>query len=305
MGITTTADTIRELTREVLEEQNGLLFGQCITAVGWIQNTVPPVLDRLVELPMNDVSGPGIALGSCLEGTPTLLVERFQSFLWYASPVLCNYASRSKELWNQPCPLLVRAIAGDNLGPVHSNFYHSLLLQVPGITLMCPMLPEEVRECFSRWNTHRREGKGPIVMSEHRSGYKLTDDSLPVITSSKPDVVFFVIGAARVHMTEVTKRLKTLRGINSSVVPLVDLSACVDLKLVPDSARLCIVIDSTYPHCSVAQHFAYEIMLGTGIKTVTITLHNRLSPISGENGTPSAQRITDTVGELYVSIQPH
>ena len=57
------AETIKEITRNHLTKSNGLLFGQCVTAVGWIAGTVPDC-EGLVEIPMTDVAGPGFAVGA-------------------------------------------------------------------------------------------------------------------------------------------------------------------------------------------------------------------------------------------------
>ena len=55
---TTVAETIRESTRRHLTEGRGLLFGQCVTAVGWIGGTVPAMTEEegIVELSMADVA---------------------------------------------------------------------------------------------------------------------------------------------------------------------------------------------------------------------------------------------------------
>ena len=37
----TVAETIRSLTKNHIEKNNGLVMGQCLSAVGWVQNTVP------------------------------------------------------------------------------------------------------------------------------------------------------------------------------------------------------------------------------------------------------------------------
>ena len=59
----TVAETIRDISREHIAQNNGILLGQCLTAVGWVQNTVPAQTEGIVELPMTDVSGAGIAVG--------------------------------------------------------------------------------------------------------------------------------------------------------------------------------------------------------------------------------------------------
>ena len=65
MGQRTVADTIREITRTHLTKNNGLLLGETISAVGWVNNTVPDC-QGIVELPMSDVAGSGIAVGAAL-----------------------------------------------------------------------------------------------------------------------------------------------------------------------------------------------------------------------------------------------
>jgi acetoin:2,6-dichlorophenolindophenol oxidoreductase subunit beta len=56
----TLAETIKEITRIHLEQNNGLILGQCLSAVGWVNNTVPDC-KNIVELPMSDVAAAGIA----------------------------------------------------------------------------------------------------------------------------------------------------------------------------------------------------------------------------------------------------
>ena len=58
----TTAETIQALTRRHLLENRGLLFGQCVTAVGWIGGTVPQLAEDegIIELSMADLSPEGL-----------------------------------------------------------------------------------------------------------------------------------------------------------------------------------------------------------------------------------------------------
>ena len=76
----TVADTIREITRKHLTQNNGLLLGESISAVGWVNNTVPNC-PGIIELPMTDVAGAGIAVGTALVGRRPIFVIRFQDFL--------------------------------------------------------------------------------------------------------------------------------------------------------------------------------------------------------------------------------
>ena len=59
----TVAETIKELTKDHINKRNGKVIGQCLTAVGWVQNTVPPQKKGIIELPMTDLAGAGFAVG--------------------------------------------------------------------------------------------------------------------------------------------------------------------------------------------------------------------------------------------------
>ena len=80
MGQITVAKTIKEITRRHLQENNGLLLGQAVTAVGWVNGTVPDI-SGIVELPMTDVAGAGFAVGAAMVGRRPIFILRFQDFL--------------------------------------------------------------------------------------------------------------------------------------------------------------------------------------------------------------------------------
>ena len=125
----TVRDTIKDITRKHLTEHNGLAFGQCLTAVGWVGGTLPELYeeDGMVELSMADVAGGGIVVGSALAGRRPMYVIRYQGFNWYNCPSVVNYASKSKEIWKVPCPLMVRGIGMEGaIGPVAGSSHHSL-----------------------------------------------------------------------------------------------------------------------------------------------------------------------------------
>ncbi|KAF0118872.1 MAG: putative transketolase pyridine binding domain protein [Rhodospirillaceae bacterium] len=73
----TVANTIRDLTKRHIDSGQGVVIGQCLTAVGWVQNTVPPQVEGTLELPMTDVAGAGIAVGISLTGLRPIFVIRF------------------------------------------------------------------------------------------------------------------------------------------------------------------------------------------------------------------------------------
>ena len=75
----TLADTIKEITFIHLNKDKGIIMGQCLSAVGWVQNTIPPQKKGVIELQMTDTAGAGFAVGSALAGARPILVLRFEA----------------------------------------------------------------------------------------------------------------------------------------------------------------------------------------------------------------------------------
>ena len=162
----TVADTIRELTRQHIADNNGLVLGQCLSAVGWVQNTVPAQKKGIEELPMTDIAGAGIAVGAALTGRRPIFILRFQSLLWLNASPLINHAAKTKALFGYGCPLFIRASGdeGNSMGPVHSGTHHAPFMYVPGLPVVAPMTPCEYQEIWAHFMDH----DDPMFVSEHR-----------------------------------------------------------------------------------------------------------------------------------------
>ena len=53
-------DQIKLSMQELIETQDGLIFGQNLTDIGWVAGTLPelPNSKNYVELPISDIAGP-------------------------------------------------------------------------------------------------------------------------------------------------------------------------------------------------------------------------------------------------------
>ena len=47
--VRTVAETIKEITRSYINKNKGLVIGQCLSAVGWVQDTVPAQKKNIIE----------------------------------------------------------------------------------------------------------------------------------------------------------------------------------------------------------------------------------------------------------------
>lgn len=291
----TVAETIREITRVHLEENDGLLFGQTVSAVGWVNNTVPDC-QGIVEFPMSDVSNMGIACGAAIAGRRPIIVVRFQDFMWLNSSPLVNYAAKTKDIFGTSTPIFVRTLATENAGCTHSGVMHGIFMHMPGIRVCSPMTPGEYESVWGDFMTH----DDPMVVSEHRSSFK--NDREFANTDHAADVTLVGISAARFNLDQAVERLAR-DGLRCNVAHLFRLKPW---DLTPalaalDNSRMAIVVDAGFETCGASQAAAYELSWRTHKPVKALGLFDRSvgqSPAS-RNDTPSAERITEVVLQAW------
>jgi pyruvate/2-oxoglutarate/acetoin dehydrogenase E1 component len=293
----TLAETIREITRKHLNN-GGLLLGQAISAVGWVNQTVPDC-QNIVELPMADVAGSGIAVGTAIAGRRPIFILRFQDFIYLASSPIFNYAAKSKEFTGKGTPIFIRALAGENhgLGIVHSGCLHSLAMHTPGLRVYAPMTPNEYREAWRAFMACDE----PFYVSEHRNGFQQIDE-MPDIIVSEPDITVFAISAARYSVLEAVEMLKD-EDIRCNVVHIWQLKPLDMTARLWDSlysSGMGLVVDSDFEMCGASEHIACELMkvidapvraLGRSDNSLGIGQHLKY-------GTPQAVRIAGSIRNM-------
>lgn len=296
----TVAETIRDVTRQHLKEGNGLLFGQCVTAVGWVGGTIPELTeeDGIVELSMADVAGAGIAVGAALVGRRPIYVIRYQGFMWYDAAPLVNYAAKSKEMWGVPCPIMVRSIAMEGgIGPVASASHHGMVMRMPGMPVIAPMTPGEWLAAWDWFTSHDE----PLYVSEHRRSFPVDYEMADQIQPNAA-ITLIAISAARLNAIEAVKQLEA-EGVACDLVHLLWLKPFVPADELISSLRktgLGLVIDSDFEIAGPSRSIAYELMLATGARVHSLGLEDRTAGFAPhlDNPTPPPGRIAERVREI-------
>ena len=294
----TLAETIKEITRKHLEENNGLILGQCLSAVGWVNNTVPDC-QNIIELPMTDIAGAGIATGTALVGRRPIFVIRFQDFLFLNSSILVNYAAKAKYIFGLGVPIFIRALAveGRGSGPVHSGVLHSIFMHMPGFRVCSPMTPQEYREIWKVF----MENNEPMLVSEHRGSFNQTEE-IENINQDNADITLYGISMSRFNIVKAIELLKR-EGIKCNFVNILwlkplDLSEKITKPLI--QSKLGLVIDSDFEIAGASQSIAYELTKRTGCYVEALGAEDR--PVGTaeryENGTPKVEKIVGYVKRL-------
>lgn len=292
----TVADTIREITKRHLTQNNGLLLGESISAVGWVNNTVPNC-PGIVELPMTDVAGAGIAVGAALIGRRPIFVIRFQDFLILNGSPLIFYAAKTKELHGKGAPIFVRAIGAEGLGPVHSGILHSIFMHFPGFRVCSPMTPKEYEEIWEDFITN----DDPMIVSEHRMSYSNTQEMKDVIVENA-DITLYAISSVRFEVIKAAEMLKR-DGIKCNIVHILWLKpfAITDRLIEPLlQSKRGIVIDPGHEIAGASQSIAYELNQATGCSVKALGLYDRTKCLCPpfQNKAPDADRICETAKEV-------
>lgn len=294
----TLRDTIREIARNHLEKNNGLLLGQSLTAVGWVNQTVPDTVG-IIEFPMADVADAGIAVGAALAGRRPIFVIRYQDFILLGLSPIVNYAAKTKDFFGKGTPIFVRLLAdeGHGVGPVHSGKLHAIFMHLPGMRVCSPMTPKEYEEA---WRVFM-ENDEPMIVSEHRYSFGNCDEMPDVVTGSA-DVTIFGISMARFNMVKAAELLLE-GGVKANLIHLMWLKPLVldDRLLTPlRQSKAGIVVDSGFEIAGASQSIAYELMFETGLPVKALGLRDRSVGVTpeSENATPDARRIAQVAKEI-------
>lgn len=256
-------ETIKEITKSHLSKGNQL-FGQCLTAVGWVGGTIPELTEKdgIVELSMADVMAGGVVVGSALIGKRPIYVVRYQGFQWFNSSIITNYAGKTKEMWNVSCPVFIRSIAMEGgIGPVAGSSHHGIYFRMPGIKIASPMSPSEYHEVYNEY----MNGDDAMYVSEHRRSYDNNID-LENVVHENPDFVLFPFSITRFDSIKASKSLLN-DGLKINVYHQLWINPLKisdeQINSLKSSKYGGIVLDDDYPN-GIAKQVAYELMLKTG-----------------------------------------
>ncbi len=296
----TIRETIKTITEHHLKVEKSLCFGQCLTAVGWVGGTLPELYeeDGMVEVTTADVANGGFVVGAGLQGIRPIYVVRYQGFQWYNSPMITNYASKSKEVWNRPCPIFIRSIAMEGgIGPVAGSSHHSLYQRMPGTKILSPMTPNEYKYAYDSFMTD----DDVYYISEHRRSYDNTEEFEDVMYEES-DVVLFPISITRFDAEEARKDLES-SGLKVSIIHQLWIKPFVFKeewkKCLNNSKFGGIVLDDDYEQ-GVASSIAHRMMIESNKKVYTMGLEHRTAGFykDVDNLPPSPKEIFNKVSEM-------
>ncbi len=300
------AKTLREKIKETvhfhLKKKNGLVFGQCLTAVGWVGGTLPHLKEKdgMIDLSMADVANGGIVAGAGLSGRRPIYVIRYQGFNWFNAPIILNYSCKSKEIWNIPCPIFIRGIAMEgSIGPVAGSSHTSIYYRMPGIKILSPMTPNEYNISYNYF----MKNDDVVYVSEHRGSY---DNKFEIkdIYEKKCDLVIFAISITRFEALKTVKELRK-NGIKVGLANIVWIKPFKIknkwIEMLNNSKYGGIILDDDYTQ-GIAESLAFKLLekAEKNVQLKAIGLKNKSAGFSKatDNLPPSKNELTKIIKDI-------
>lgn len=286
-------DTIKEISRRHLEENNGILLGECVSDPGGVSGTIPES-KNVVDLPMTETAGADFAVGCALAGRRPIFVTRFQDFMFMNGSPIVYFAAVYKELCGIGAPVFVRALANDGFDATHSNVLHSIFMHYSGLRVCAPITPGEYMEA---WNAFMADDI-PMFVSEFRDTFSNTDEMLDEIEDGAK-INVFAVSVCRVYARE-AKKILAQKGIKINVLDIMWLKPFDAVKRgeMLKSVPLGLVVDPGRETCGAAEHLAYQMMKnypGSQVDILGVADHIKAVNPKCQNAVPSAQAIADKV----------
>jgi pyruvate dehydrogenase E1 component beta subunit len=132
--------------------------------------------DRVLDMPSSENAMTGVALGSTLLGRRPILVHMRVDFAVLAMEPLVNQIAKWHYMYggHMTAPVTIRMIIGRGWGqgPQHSQSLQSWLAHVPGLKVVMPTSPRDVKGML----ISAVKDDAPVVLFEHRWLYGVTGD---------------------------------------------------------------------------------------------------------------------------------
>lgn len=129
--------------------------------------------DRVMDTPIAELSGAGIAVGAALTGSRPIYEFQFSDFATLAMEQIVNQAAKIRYMLGGAAsvPVVMRFPAGSGTGAAaqHSQSLEAWFAHVPGLKVVQPSTPEDAKGLLLA----ALEDPDPVMIFEHKLLYKM------------------------------------------------------------------------------------------------------------------------------------
>jgi acetoin:2,6-dichlorophenolindophenol oxidoreductase subunit beta len=272
--------------------------------------------DRVIDMPVSELGYVGLGVGAAATGIRPVIELQFSDWITLASEMIINQAAKMRYMFGGvlEMPLVIRAPVGGYLsaGAQHSNSFESMFSFVPGIKVVMPSSPYDVKGLLKS----AVRDNNTVLFLEHKKLYGMKGDvpeeeyTLPLGEAAirrEGRNVTIVTYAFMVGKSMAAAELLSQEGIEAEVIDLrtVDpLDRETILASVKKTSRL-VVVQETWKDCSISSEVAALVaenaldyldapIVRVGAKDVPIPF----SPVLEEFVLPKEEDIINAVNKV-------
>ena len=185
--------------------------------------------DRVIDTPISELGGAGVAVGAALAGSRPILEFQFSDFMTLAMEQIVNQAAKIRFMYGgkTSVPVVFRAPTGSGTGAAgqHSQSLEAWFAHVPGLKVVQPSTPADAKGLL----LSAIDDPDPVIIFEHKLLYKMKGDvpeaaiRTPIgkaaVRRAGKDVTI-VATAIMVHRSLEAAELLAAEGIDCEVIDL-------------------------------------------------------------------------------------
>jgi len=160
----------------LIGEDVGVYGGAFGLTVGMIEDFGP---DRIIDTPISEQAIVGVGIGAALMGQKPIVEIMFSDFLLLTMEQIANQAAKIHYMFGGKAsvPLVIRAPGGGGTGAAaqHSQSLEALLLHIPGIKVVMPSTPYDVKGLLAS----AVDDPNTVIFLEHKLLYKKIKGEVP------------------------------------------------------------------------------------------------------------------------------
>jgi pyruvate/2-oxoglutarate/acetoin dehydrogenase E1 component len=272
--------------------------------------------ERLRDTPISELAMMGIGVGAAMAGSRPIVDIVFLDFVLEAMAQLIQQASTIHYISNGKfkVPLVVRAAMGGvrSAGPHHSHSFYSFFMHIPGLKVVVPALPYDVKGLLK---TAMRDDN-PVLYLEHKGLYSSKgpvpreEYTIPfgraVVRREGQDVTLVAVSQMVLRAMAAAEGLAQ-QGISVEVIDprtVVPLDREAILRSVATTGRLAIA-DEAYANCGFSAEIAAMVAeealedLDAPVRRIcALPAPHAFSPSLDSYLQPSAERIVREVTDM-------
>src|SRR6187399_3726335 len=170
-------ETVRDaLSRAMREDEDVFIMGEDIAEMGGSMGVTQGLVDefgpeRVRNTPISEIAIVGAGIGAAMQGMRPVVEIMYEDFLTLSMEQLVNQAAKHRYMSGGQIkvPLTIRTQGGAGWSPgaQHAQQLESWFVHVPGLKVVFPSTPEDVRGLL--WSSIYEDN--PVVFFEHRTLY--------------------------------------------------------------------------------------------------------------------------------------